>query len=151
MKKRSKMSAEYKAYLQSSQWKSIRESILKRDKGRCVKCNSSKQLNIHHLHYKNIFHEKEDDLITLCEACHRKEHKKPKKKSNAKKIMKEGDKCRHCSFPVIKIINRKPSYDKQKIYYPYYLFCATCNLIYHPFKARKFIKQKDLRKIISTK
>lgn len=66
----------YKSFLRSKYWKSVRETILKRDSYRCRGCYSTTKLQVHHLTYKNHFkeHENLDDLITLCDACHREQH-----------------------------------------------------------------------------
>lgn len=75
-------SKRYRAYLLSKEWKEIREIILERDGYRCSKCGSERNLEIHHLNYKHIFFEKffQEDLITLCEKCHKKIHDQYKKK-----------------------------------------------------------------------
>lgn len=70
------MNKKYKEYLNSDQWKEIRDKVLHRDGNKCIKCGSSKNLQVHHNTYDNIYNEAEnlDDLITLCSKCHMKEH-----------------------------------------------------------------------------
>jgi 5-methylcytosine-specific restriction endonuclease McrA len=65
----------YYIYLQSPQWNIIRNQILDRDKHRCQVCDKTNELHVHHMHYKNIFHEQLGDLITLCERCHGVAHR----------------------------------------------------------------------------
>lgn len=61
----------YHAYLRSYEWRMKRVKIITRDNGRCRLCGSKTNLQIHHLTYKNIFKEKDKDLITLCVDCHK--------------------------------------------------------------------------------
>ena len=49
-------------------------AVQKRDKNKCVKCGSTKNLQIHHLSYSKDISIK--DLQTLCCSCHRKQHSK---------------------------------------------------------------------------
>ncbi len=71
---------EYHFYLQSDQWKGIRSQVINRDKGVCQICKEETLLpQVHHLTYKNIFNEKLEDLITICDNCHREIHNKQKK------------------------------------------------------------------------
>ena len=64
----------YLEYLRSDKWKEIRLKILKRDNNLCQKCKSEKAYHVHHLTYKNLFHEKLEDLISICIKCHTIEH-----------------------------------------------------------------------------
>ena len=62
------------AYLKSIEWKKLRHSVLVRDNYTCQICNSSANLHVHHMSYRNLFHEPLDDLITLCNTCHTNIH-----------------------------------------------------------------------------
>lgn len=64
----------YHKYLLSPKWRNIRTDILNERGHNCEKCGEKKNLQIHHLTYKNIFNEKPEDLMILCRSCHRKEH-----------------------------------------------------------------------------
>lgn len=66
---------EYQLFLKSKYWKSVRKTILKRDKKQC-NCGSKVNLQVHHLTYENHLseHKHLEDLITLCESCHKKVH-----------------------------------------------------------------------------
>lgn len=66
----------YKRYLKSSRWKAKRWIVLQRDNFICSKCKRKHRLQIHHLTYKNVFHEPLRDLVTLCRLCHKKQHKR---------------------------------------------------------------------------
>lgn len=83
--------AKYREYLQSEKWKKKRQKVLKRDNFECqyrvwifFKCKSKKKLQVHHKTYKRVFRERMSDLVTLCEKCHKKEHKKIKKQKRKK-------------------------------------------------------------------
>lgn len=65
----------YENYLGSEDWRLKRNERMLIDKNKCTKCGSGKNLIVHHLSYKNIGDEKMDDLITVCNSCHRKIHK----------------------------------------------------------------------------
>ena len=65
----------YHEYLQSNDWKQLRQLKLFEAKGRCQLCNSPKKpLNVHHRTYDRVFNELPEDLIVLCEQCHKKFH-----------------------------------------------------------------------------
>lgn len=65
----------YLVYLRSPHWLEIREETLAKSGHTCSKCGTTVNLNVHHLNYDNLGHEKEEDLIVLCRKCHREEHK----------------------------------------------------------------------------
>jgi 5-methylcytosine-specific restriction endonuclease McrA len=56
----------------------------------CNKKRRATSLQIHHITYKNLFHEEPEDLIILCGTCHMKAHGliKPKKQVHKKKKKK---------------------------------------------------------------
>lgn len=67
----------YKAQLQTKNWKLKRGEVLKRDNYTCQVCQSTSNLQVHHTHYfksaraweyENIW------LVTLCGDCHSEEH-----------------------------------------------------------------------------
>ena len=66
---------DYKVYLRSSLWKSIRERKIEIDPDcyACEKDADHAQIQIHHGKYteKNLTGESLDDLYTLCSRCHR--------------------------------------------------------------------------------
>lgn len=71
------MNKEYKQYLLSPEWRQKRLKILQRDKC-CRACKSESWLQVHHLHYWNIYKEKDEDLLVLCYKCHDELHKMQK-------------------------------------------------------------------------
>ena len=71
-----------KHYLSSKHWRTFRRGIIVDNKGRCDKCNKHLMmfggnltfLDVHHLTYKRIWHEKPEDVRLLCRECHEDEH-----------------------------------------------------------------------------
>jgi hypothetical protein len=72
----SKRRIQYHKFLKSPYWLEVRDLVLARDGYTCQMCGVTKNLQVHHLTYKNHRHEKEhlEDLVTLCKHCHKKEH-----------------------------------------------------------------------------
>lgn len=70
---------EYNKYLLSPEWRLFRQKAFKHYGKICIKCGSKKYLQVHHLHYKNLFHEKLEDVLILCEPCHMKVHNRKSK------------------------------------------------------------------------
>lgn len=60
-------------YLRSSHWQAKRAARIEYDGGKCCDCGTSFNVTVHHWRY-DLFHERLEDLMTLCEACHRKIH-----------------------------------------------------------------------------
>jgi 5-methylcytosine-specific restriction endonuclease McrA len=48
--------------------------ILERDSYLCQRCQSKIAIQVHHLTYERLGHERLEDLISICLACHIKEH-----------------------------------------------------------------------------
>jgi len=79
---------DYSELLKRKEWINKRNSILKRDKRKCVKCNCNKFLHVHHTYYligKMPWEVPDDCLITLCKTCHEKEHEGKDIKSFSRK------------------------------------------------------------------
>lgn len=60
-------------YIKSSQWRRVRERILKRDQWVCRWCGKQAE-QVHHIHYRTLGYEKGDELVSLCARCHEQEH-----------------------------------------------------------------------------
>ena len=65
----------YNIYLPSDHWQKRRIEALKKADFTCQCCNSKKELQVHHLTYRNVWKEKDEDLKVVCRACHRAIHK----------------------------------------------------------------------------
>lgn len=85
---------QYKIDLQDNRWKNKRRKILERDNYRCVKCGYQHKLQVHHKYYErypNNYIVKPWDypdtaLITLCDNCHKNEHRTHKIKTYYRKF-----------------------------------------------------------------
>lgn len=58
----------------SPEWRRLRVKVLERDGHRCSRCPATMTLHVHHLTYVRFGGESLNDLVTLCESCHEKEH-----------------------------------------------------------------------------
>lgn len=61
---------EYRKYIQSEAWQRKREEVIRRDGGKCVLCDSTECLEVHHRNYDRLGNEDLADLTTLCRECH---------------------------------------------------------------------------------
>lgn len=68
----------YKQFLASEAWRQVRELAIDRWGGRCVICNSTDRLEVHHRTYERRGMETPDDVIPLCHGCHGLFHKNGK-------------------------------------------------------------------------
>jgi len=82
------MTDEYKKYLKSEEWRQLRIDLYDFRGSKCEKCGSTKNLQVHHKHYSNIFNEEPEDLIVLCSRCHAETHGLIKPKKDKKKYKK---------------------------------------------------------------
>jgi len=64
----------YHKYLRSEEWAKIKTDLIILNDGKCEECGSRKNLQVHHLTYKNLFHEEPGDLVLLCGKCHMAVH-----------------------------------------------------------------------------
>lgn len=65
----------YRDYLQTDHWKALRDSVVERDGGKCVVCDSADRIQVHHKRYRKRFEDSlPGDLETLCRKCHGLEH-----------------------------------------------------------------------------
>jgi hypothetical protein len=66
---------EYEVYLKSPEWATKRRWALDRADHKCLICNSSHCLEVHHRSYDNLGAEGPNDLAVLCDGCHGLFHK----------------------------------------------------------------------------
>ena len=64
---------EKKEYMNSEDWKSIREYVMKKYNGKCYCCKEP-ATDVHHETYERLFQEIPSDLKPLCRACHKAHH-----------------------------------------------------------------------------
>lgn len=62
---------EYRKYLQSGAWRKRRKAILKRANGLCEKCGKQPPRDVHHRSYLHLGDERDDELMAVCQSCHR--------------------------------------------------------------------------------
>lgn len=70
-------------YKRGPHWQSTRRAILKRDNYQCQECGTANDLHVHHKTPFRMFDDPdqanhEDNMITLCAPCHRREDAKMK-------------------------------------------------------------------------
>ena len=61
---------DYKNYLKSTHWQSVRKLKLYEANYMCEKCGSKRDLNVHHLRYDTLYCEINEDLMVVCQDCH---------------------------------------------------------------------------------
>lgn len=64
---------DYKKYIRSNEWLSVRIDILI-NRNKCERCGSKHKLQVHHLSYIRLGNEEPSDLEVLCCKCHMNEH-----------------------------------------------------------------------------
>lgn len=83
----------YSELLKDPRWQKRRLEIMQRDNFTCQICgHSDKQLHVHHLcydKYKMPWEHDDDELITLCEDCHKAEHDSLKRIRKTVKLLTE--------------------------------------------------------------
>jgi 5-methylcytosine-specific restriction endonuclease McrA len=61
--------------LEPSPYESLRQQVLHRDGWRCQSCGSMSNLEVHHKQFRShAGYDSEENLITLCTACHARVH-----------------------------------------------------------------------------
>jgi hypothetical protein len=56
----------YKEYIKSQKWKQRRNEYYKTHPRECVICKSKHLVGLHHMTYKNLGRELDEDLVALC-------------------------------------------------------------------------------------
>jgi len=65
------------ARLDPSSYESLRQQILRRDGWRCQSCGTMSNLEVHHREFRSHSGaDTEENLITLCAACHAGVHRR---------------------------------------------------------------------------
>lgn len=60
----------YQDYLLTKHWRKVRLRKLNAVGWHCERCDSKEELQVHHNHYKTLWHETNDDLTVYCRECH---------------------------------------------------------------------------------
>lgn len=65
----------YEDYLKSDHWKNFKQKAIQNANYKCQLCgNKEEKLSVHHNNYKNKGKETFDDVVVLCDKCHKKFH-----------------------------------------------------------------------------
>lgn len=79
------MNEKYHKYLNSVEWRATKRYVFLVKGYECERCGYTRNLQIHHKTYDNLYQERLEDLEVLCGSCHMKEHNiKPQKKKPVK-------------------------------------------------------------------
>lgn len=66
---------DYYEYINSDEWKEKSRAMKKKFGYKCQLCNEpGPGLSVHHRTYENLYHEPPEDLVVLCDNCHKKFH-----------------------------------------------------------------------------
>lgn len=65
---------EYLEYLRSPEWEAKKAKVFAARGRQCEECGSHDHLEVHHLTYERLMHERLSDLRILCEDCHDAAH-----------------------------------------------------------------------------
>lgn len=64
----------YQGYLTTLAWRRRRARVLDEWDGKCGWCGRGRDMQVHHVTYDRLGHERAEDLIPLCAECHREAH-----------------------------------------------------------------------------
>lgn len=67
---------EKRIYLQSAEWKALKQQRLALANNACEHCGCKSNLHLHHVTYKRLGAEELSDLRIVCFSCHNKIHEK---------------------------------------------------------------------------
>ena len=91
------MTPEIKKYLSSSRWQKNRLPRLEHDDWKCqghrfqgskaILCLREENLVVHHKTYERIRNELLEDMITICQGCHLREHRKIRRDENQRSLL----------------------------------------------------------------
>jgi 5-methylcytosine-specific restriction endonuclease McrA len=65
----------YGRYMKSQHWFDRKRRLFAVRGKRCECCGSVREIHVHHLHYRTLFEERDEDLKVLCRLCHGIAHK----------------------------------------------------------------------------
>lgn len=64
----------YSQYLRTEHWFRVRSLALERARHECALCPANRDLQVHHRSYARKGFEQPEDVIVLCDECHRRHH-----------------------------------------------------------------------------
>jgi hypothetical protein len=95
-RRKSYLSASYREYINSPQWRRRRKRALALAGHRCEhrglfgRCRNRHRLQVHHLHYRNFTAELDEDLKVLCTVHHSRVHASRSLVKRAPSYMRSG-------------------------------------------------------------
>lgn len=123
---------DYKDYLSSAHWASLREQKFKQHGHYCNKCKAFRKLQVHHKSYENFPDVGLDNLEVLCRKCHKLEHfpclkQKPVKQQTQTKRKKKEKKAK------VQLINKGKTlrFEKRSCGMTRFMKVDTNNEVYH--------------------
>lgn len=75
-KERQAWLAEHDIYLRTPEWRSRRQAVLYRARGKCEGCGIADATQVHHLTYEHWKNEFLWELVAICDGCHTRIHHK---------------------------------------------------------------------------
>lgn len=69
------LDVQHAEYLRSPHWLAFKEGYFKRHKGRCFVTDTYLNIDLHHITYKNLGAEKDEDVVPLCHSAHEFVHR----------------------------------------------------------------------------
>ena len=73
-KNKRKHQPKYREYIKSKEWKKKRRAFIELHGRKCAACDSKNKLRVHHMSYRHLGNERENELIILCARCHEEYH-----------------------------------------------------------------------------
>jgi 5-methylcytosine-specific restriction endonuclease McrA len=64
----------YQKYLESDHWKKVKIDYYRERERICSACGAKRRIQLHHLTYKKVGRERPQDLVPLCQSCHKLVH-----------------------------------------------------------------------------
>jgi len=69
-----RLQIKYKNYIKSKWWNERKRLYYEKYKQKCAACGSRRNIGLHHISYKNLGYERDEDLVALCWRCHGSYH-----------------------------------------------------------------------------
>lgn len=83
-----KSNSPYQRYMRSAAWRAKRIAAIERARFRCELCGGQDgPFAVHHKHYDTVFNERPDDLMCLCDRCHRDEDRRRRERDKDRSRM----------------------------------------------------------------
>lgn len=133
----------YRAYIQTSEWRTRRNRVLKLTGFRCERCGAKRELQVHHKTYERLGREPDDDLEVLCPDCHRGHHLQHPAENIRLYLKIAGEVVRENPFAVsadmseafkVRCAKLHLPYDSEKIGHALSLVCGRSSLPESPLK-----------------